>query len=290
MNHASNRCWFLPRSAPLFIQLGRFGDLLLLFPAFKLIHERTGLKPFVIVTNQYASVFEGISYAVPQVINGHWYQDMPKALALAQSQAHDAIIPQWWQPGVNDPDIPKGSTVLQCHGHGWGIDVNKYPDFSTSMWIRAGFTRDEMIATPLVIDRRNPEREKQLIAHQAISPKKPLLVYNFTGISSPFRYVPEIMAVMGKFKNDFHMLDLGTVKAQRIYDLLGIMEMAQGIITTDTATLHLCPAIPNPSIMLIVDGWTGSVPRGNCHFHCRYAETPKKLGEIEAVLAHWKSK
>lgn len=287
MPQVLDRCFLLRKSPPVFIQLGRTGDLLLLFPAFKLIHDRTGLNPIVIVSTDYANVFDGISYATPYPITGHWFKDMPKARQIAAEKFGEAMIPHWWHDNTLT-DVPKGPMILQCHGHFWDCDWKKYPDFGTSMWNRAGFTREEMVAAPLVIDRRNLAREDALCKRYILN-DRPLLLYNFTGLSSPFGYTPEVMRLLAPYRQHFNMLDLGTVRAERIYDLLGLFDRAVGIVTIDTATLHLCPATETPSLMLIVDGWGQSVPRGNCVFHCFYSETPRNLNRIQAVLESWKT-
>lgn len=283
-----DRCWFLPHTPPCFIQLGRYGDLLLLFPAFKLIKDRTGSTPVVIVTTTYANLFEGISYATPYQITGHWYMDMPKARAIADEKFGSAIIPHWWSANVPKDDVPQGPKVLQCHGHEWGVDIKKYPDFGTSMWLRAGFTREEMIAAPLVFDRRNLVREEALVKQHVFN-DRPLLLYNFTGVSSPFGYVPEMMRLLAPYRQHFNMLDLGQVRAARLFDLLGLYDRAVGLVTIDTATAHLAPASRVPTVWLTVDGWGSAVPRGNVAFHCPYSQTPKHLTEIGNVLEKWKA-
>jgi hypothetical protein len=152
-------CWMIPPTqAPCFIQLGRFGDLILLFPAFKAIYDRTGHKPIVMVSTEYASVFDGILYAKPFPVHWHWWQGIPEARRLAEEQFGGAIIPQWWHEPPKDNLLDqqqRGGTVLQCHGHEWGINVERWPNFMTSMWERAGFTAEEMRTLPLVFDLRD---------------------------------------------------------------------------------------------------------------------------------------
>lgn len=282
---ALDRCWLVPKSPPCFIQLGRFGDLILLFPAFKLIYDRTGQRPIVIVSNDYASVFDGISYAQPYPIKAHWFLEMPKARDIAARLFGGGIVPQWWNE-TNPKGVPPGPQVLQCHGEKWGVDINKYPDFGTSMWIRAGFTREEMMTAPLVFDRRSPEREESL-AKLYVQPNRKLLLYNFTGISSPFGYVPEMMRVLSDYQTRFRMINIGAIKASRIYDLLGLYDLAVGLITIDTATGHLAPASKVPTIWFTVPGWTRSVPRGNVALHMPYNHFPKRASEIRPVLERW---
>lgn len=281
-----DRCWALPKKPPVIVQLGRYGDLILLLPAFKLIYDRTGKKPIIIVSDEYASVLDGASYVTPHPIRAHWYMGMPKARQVAESMG-GGIVPQWWNDS-KPADVPKGPLILQCHGDAWGVDIKKYPDFGTSMWVRAGFSRKEMIETPLVFDRRSPEREESLVKRH-VRPNQKLLLYNFTGVSSPFAYGPEMLRLLSDYRNKFQLLDLGAIRATRIYDLLGLYEKAAGIITTDTATLHLCPAVKIPSIMFTVPGWTSSVARGNVALNFPYDQFPRRASEIRPVLDKWAS-
>lgn len=281
------KCWMIPQQEhpPVFIQLGRFGDLILLFPAFREIHRRTGQKPIVIVSVDYASVFDGITYAIPWKVHYHWWEGMPAAIKLAQQYYGNAIIPAWWTEF--NPEIVKGPTVLQCHGAQWGIDTNKWPSFMHSMWDRAGFSRYEMMRLPLVFDNRNHEAEQRLLSllHRK---SKPLLLVNWAGQSSPFAFVPELMSRVWKFKGDFDIVDLSKVKARRLYDLLGLFDAAVGLITIDTATLHLAHGSKVPYVAYIVDGWSGSTPRGNCVLDIRYKDTLQRINELETVLDQWR--
>jgi hypothetical protein len=282
-----DRCFTLPKHPPVFIQLGRLGDLLILFPAFWLIHKRTGKKPIVIVADNYSNVFDGISYATPHLFHGNWFGDMPKARMLAEREYGQAIIPHWWAPGVDTDDVPRGTTVLQCHGKDWGVDIKRYSDFCTAMWLRAGFTREEMLGTPLVIDRRNPVREAALV-QRYYRPDKPMVLYNFTGVTAPFPYTPEMLQVMHPYRRRLNLVDIGEIRAERIYDLLGLYDRAAGLITGDTATAHLAVGSAVPTVWLTKNRWSGSVPRGNnCVLHMKYPEAPQRMGEIRAMLDQW---
>ncbi len=284
-------CWFLePKHAPVFSLLGRAGDTILMFPAFREIHRRTGFKPRIVVSTEYAGLYDGISYATAVPASLQWWTGVPKARAIAAALASDACFPQWWLEPDPMPAEYKGTFNLTCHGNSWGVNVALWPNFMTSMYSRAGFTRDEMLALPLVFDRRNLKREAELIAklYPPVLRKKPLLLTNFTGISSPFGFLPELHPTLHRFARDFHTVDLGNVRATRLYDLLGLYDIAAGIITIDTATLHLAHATPTPYIAFTVDGWTSSEPRGNVALHVKYNETTRRLAEVAAVLDSWR--
>ncbi len=291
LDNRSTACWFLtPKAAPSFVQLGRFGDVILLLPAFLEIYKRTGFKPNVVVSEEYSSVLDGASYVTPHPLGLHWWGGIPMAKEYARKLWGRAIVPAWW----NDKECPipleyRGNFVLQCHGHEHGVNLALWQNFMTSMYSRAGFTREEMLRLPLVFDRRNPDREAELIAklYPPAMRKKRLLITNFSGISSPFAWTPEIHPVLYRFARHFHIVDIGNVRAHRIFDIIGVMEIAAGMLHCDSAPLHLAHATSTPYIGFQADGWTGSDCRGNCVLSMRYSEVPRCLNEIADTLQSW---
>lgn len=282
-----NRCWLIPREPPCIVQLGRTGDLLQLFPAFKLMAERDGEKPVVMVSDEYAGVFDGISYAQPWVVKYRWWNDTAKAKQLAMGHYSHVIIPQYWNDNDGVPESEASETRLRftAHGHTWAVE-GETQDYGTCMWNRLGFTRVQMLSEPLVIDRRDKDREEELVKNHVRS-LKPVLLFNFTGVCSPFGYVPEMMRLLRNFQSRFQLVDLGLIRARRIYDLLGLYDIAAGLITIDTATAHLANASAVPAIWFTVDSTGESIPRGNVALHVKYPETPKRFGEISDVITKW---
>lgn len=266
-------CYFLKQKV--FILGGRYGDIIQCLPAFLELG-----KPIVITSQEYASVFDGVSYVEPIVTPHHWCEGIPKMQALANDKFGGGTVIQWWGTG----DIPlgcRGSLFLQWNGKTFGIDPKRWPTYGHSMEERIGcegFT--------LVFDRRNYERESDLL--HCLPSKKPLLLYNFTAVSSPFGYMDAMWPLLHRFKADFHLIDLGKIKAHRIYDLLGLYDAAVGLLTCDTATLHLAPASNVPYVAFTQNGWLGSVPRGNCLLRIPYDKTVRRLPEVQAVLERWK--
>lgn len=290
----SEPCWMCEeRQPPCFIQLGRFGDLILLFPAFKAIFDRTGFKPIVIVSAEYANVFDGITYATPFAVNWHWWQGIPNARRLAECEFGGAIIPQWWQETRENlvDQQKRGASVLQCHGHDWGVDLAQWPNFQTSMWDRAGFSAEEMRTLRLVFDRRDAGREQALVQSARgpgrLQQSKPILLVNWTGNSSPFAPVPEFMRVVGRYACRFNIVDLGRIHALRIYDLLGLMDAAAGMLTIDTATLHLAGAGNVEYIAFTRSDWGSSVPKGKCVHEIKYDGAEHHAESIVPFLERW---
>lgn len=229
-----------------YIQLGRSGDEILLAPCWKRIFDTTGVKPVVISSREYVGVLDGMSYVQAESLDVHWYKGMPQAREFARLKYGSGNY-----------------TITQCHGHDKGVDMTKYPTFGETMWAEAGFP-NQYGQFPMVFDRRNRERENAL-TQRFMQNFKPLLLVNFQGISSPFSLGTRFMSDIMRAARDFRVVDLSKVRASRIYDLLGLYDIAAGLITIDTATLHLAGASTIPMFAFTVDGWNSAVPQGkNC--------------------------
>ena len=288
-----DQCWVSKATPPCFVLPGRYGDIIQILPCWLEIYRRTGNRPHVIVSREFASVLDGVSYVIPIVINETYYPAMTKARNLAEKLCMNAIVPRWW---LDDPEhaamvaeSAKGDFVIQCHGQGWGVDIAKWPDYGTSMASRCGFTLEEWKELPLVFDRRDYTREKKLADYIMRGDKRPVVLYNFTAISAPFGYAGEMFrALKNSFGNTFRFIDLGSVTAYRLYDLLGLYDLAVGMMTVDTATLHLAPATRIPYVAFTVDGWRSSVPKGNCVLHVKYSKAWEQISRTMEKIAAWR--
>jgi len=247
-----------------FIQLGRFGDIILLLPALKYLFDCTRIRPKLIVSRDYASVLDGVSYVEPIVLPIHWYMGMPKAREYAEQHFG-------------------GGAVLQCHGHQWGVNMAKWPSFMISMIDRTGVPLDLFHQLPLVFDRRHPGREASVIPRI----KRPYVLINTVGVSSPFHHGPKIYSALRHLQDRVALIDMSRMRCHRIYDLLGPMDMAAGTVTTDTATLHLAHGSKKPYIALTVDGWCSSVPRGKCDLHIKYSQFMANLARLAHTVEDW---
>ncbi len=246
-----------------FIQLGRYGDLMIVLRALKIIHDQTGEKPKLIVSNHYLSLLDGVSYVTPFSITTDWWNGIPEAIRFAERTFG-------------------GGTVLQCHGREWGVQIPRWRSFEESMWDRSGVPLNMLRDAPLVFDRRNPQREAVLVAKHANA--KPMLLINFTGVSSPFPHTQAVMRELRHFADKFNVVDLGRIRAERIYDLLGLYDVAAGVVTIDTATLHLCAGSKVKNISFLVGGWNCSTPAGNCILSMTYQDVPKRYPQIVGAL------
>jgi hypothetical protein len=287
-------CWFFPPAPPVFVLLGRAGDIIQVLPCFREIYQRTGTRPILIVSRDYANVLEGVSYVEPYPIDGAAWDGIPEGRKIAQKIFGGGTVIPWWN---EDPahiamirESAKGDFVIQCHAHNWGVDIRKWPDYGTSMASRCGFTLAEWLALPLVFDQRDPTRERELCKRVLGKEARPIILYNLSGISSPFGFTPEVVnPIQRTFGRAFRFLDLGQIRALRIYDLLGFYDDPQtvGLVTSDTATLHLAQASDVPYIAFTVNGWRTSVPKGNCVLHIKYKDVPRMVPQILNQIGAW---
>lgn len=261
-------CYMTGEQTRAFIQLGRFGDLILLLPAWYRMWQLTGRKPVVIVATAFANVFDGVSYVEPFAVHWDFYGGMPAARRLAEQQFG-------------------GATILQCNGAGWDAAVPNCPNYMTSMWRRTGFTDEEMRTLPLVIDRRDAGREAGLVKQHQQFNRLPMLLVNFSGITSPFPAAAEVMNLILSYRNKFNVVNLANIRAVRIYDLLGLYDAAVGMITSDTATLHLAPASGIPYVAYTANDGSSSVPKGNYLVEIKYRDGVKRLDEVKAIVEDW---
>jgi len=272
-----------------FIQLGRFGDLILMLPVFQAVYQRTGFKPFVVVSDEYASVLEGVGYVSPVPVDCHWWKDMARAREIAEQFGLPVVIPQWWNSGDKEPvpSTARGQFPVVCHGKEFHVNRNVWPNYMASMWAQCGFTIKEMNELPVVFNWRDRDREWALLQEVRRYRRKPMLLVNWTGISSPFAAMPEYMRVIQRFESQFQIVNLGTLRAERIYDLLGLYDAAAGLITIDTATLHLAGAGNVEYVAFTRSDWSGSVPKGKCVLEVGYDGAEQQAEKLVPILHRW---
>lgn len=281
----------MQRTPPCFVHLGRFGDLMILLPGLKALHDFTGEKPVCMVSEEFASIFEGVSYVEPWIVPFHWWRDVGKARRLAAQKYGEAVrCPKWWDDlTAKEPFKLDGrpTVLLTIHGNKHRIPEGAWDSYQLSQWRYAGFSPQQMLDWPLVFDRRHEGREAAL-RHWCFKTEKPKLLVNFneTG-SSPFKEGRRFLPMLQSF--GFEVIDLSRYRAQRIYDLLGLYDHAAGLVTSDTATLHLAGASRVPFIAFVNNGGAGSIPKGNCVLTVRYGDVLARSGEAFQVLKSWRN-
>jgi hypothetical protein len=224
--------------------LGRFGDICNAIPiAYEL--WRDGCKPKFFVAQEFATVLEGVSYVQPMVWKVE-YRDLQKAI-----------------------DRIPNAIICQAYKH---PDQRRLTDsYQKEAWRIAGWL-DKFGTIPLVFDQRNKEREDLLAREHGVTDETILVAGN--GVSSPFNL--DLWAGMQGFPN---IVNLSEIRAERIFDIIGLIERARLLLTIDSAPLHFARATKTKVVALINDGWYGSVAPEN-GVAIRYSEaTPERIAD-----------
>lgn len=258
----------------LHVLLGAHGDICTMLPWMKREAERTGAPVKVLVGKAYVPLFDGVSYALPVP----WPGDFVQLAAALRFLKQDL-------PGLQ-------VKVLQYAGR---MQDRTFPSFVHEMWYAAGALR-EFGKWPLVFDRRDAAGEELLAervrrngSNGTYDDRRMILVAR-RGRSSPFKFADEMMrTVRREFGKEFFIVDLAKVRAERIYDLLGLYDRASALVSIDTVHAHLSRASNVPTLVLARDYpqlWDGVPYERRFAFYCRYGAWPRRKGEfVEALRA-----
>lgn len=280
---------FLQKKDPrkCFVHLGRFGDLMIIMPAWKHLFDTTGQKPVVMVCDEFSGLFDGASYIEPWVMHGfNWFADVKTGRKIAEFWFDDVTVPKWWDEPGRKPPVERpfeNKITLKHQGHLIEVGESQWKSFQTSQWLAAGFSVQQMMDWPLVFDRRDLKRESHL-ATVVANWKRPVVLYNFSGTSNACPFEPEIISACRHLMGDVQFVDLRRVRAERIYDLLGLYDRSLCLITGDTSTLHLANSSNVPVIALTADGGAGSIVKCNSVLHLRYSEVTRRVSEISQAI------
>jgi len=285
-------CFLVPPGPSVFVQLGRYGDIMIMLPALWAMREQLGQRQILMVAREFADVLDGVSYVEPWVVDLDWLKGVVEAQELASSVSDVVVFPKWWddprkhlQPPP--PNLP--SITLSYKGRTIPVPVGQWESYQLSMWETCGFSKEKFYEWPLIFDQRDRQREEALSkTFLTAARSRPIVLYNFGGITNPFKAAWELHPMLRSVSNRCHLVDLSSLRAVRIYDLLGLFERARGLITSDTATLHLAHAMPSmPYIGLIGDGGAGSLVKANCVLPLRYSEVAAKKHLILSKIQEW---
>jgi hypothetical protein len=266
-----------------YILPGRFGDIIQMLPALKAKAMQAGERVVVVTSEDYAGVFDGVSYVQAGTVKGQWHKIVPEAKRLCKAEGYTPVVVQWWADAPYFWDTgPK-----RAYGR-MESDPYQARNYGESMHRAMGF--GAILPGPVVFDKRDLGRELRLAMRviQRAAAEKPVLLVALTGgVSSLFPAFPEVATALVPFAKDFRMVNVSMFSAERIYDLLGLYDIAAGLLTSDSSSLHLAGASKVPFVAYTHEGWSGSVPRGNCVLEIKYGDAMKRMDELKAVLSKW---
>lgn len=248
----------------LYVTTGAAGDVANSLPLAYDAFRATGRRSGFLISKDYAGLLDGVSYVVPEVFDGH-YSQLPAALEYAKTLPYSRIL------------------VVQTYG----LPVTPRTDsFAREAWQVIG-RGAEWGSLPLVFDRRDRGRESLIWAQ--IPADKPWVLVAHTGLSSPFPHRLHLMNTLSAGVGDkYRLIDLSQIKCERIYDLLGLFERAEWLVSIDTAHLHLAASCPQLKVVaFIADSpsvWHGSPPTCQQVIRIRYAQYHERVKEMVAAI------
>jgi hypothetical protein len=250
-----------------FVQISKAGDIFSVIPILYAEYQRTGQIQNLVVSERFSPLLNGFSYINPAIFNGHW-SDLKGAIKWAKSQFDEVL-------------------VLQTHGKDFPFQ-HKTPSFQIESYLRAGYV-DRWDELPLVVDNRNKQREYALTSRIIGRKKKPFILIGDSSESSPFEFVAELIEMLEKGFPNHRIVKLSEVKAEYVFDLLGLYDKADLLVTTETVHSHLSTASEVPTIVLAANGWRGTACSKKFKFYCRYSEWQHRkhrlISEAQAVVA-----
>lgn len=255
-----------------YIQLGRAGDIMTILPL--LWAEKAKEKAALMVAEEYAGLLEGVGYVEPVIFKGPHYE-IAKAVEQAEAEKRDWVCTQ-----VNGPIAQVSAYVYKPAGQ----DTAKTTSFQKEMFKVCGRLGEWDNNYPLYFDQRDFVREEKLL--KLFKPGKKYVLAALDGQTSPFPYKALALELLKHC--GYAVLDLATVKADRLYDLLGLYERALCLVAVDSAPLHLARAVPGLPVLALANDtpllWNGSSWRPNHWWYCRYKDFPLRAVEmIEAI-------
>jgi len=167
--------------------------------------------------------------------------------------------------------------IAQANGH---FHAHISGSYQTDAWEAAGMA-GEFQRIPVVFDRRDRSREAKLVAETLDG--RPAILVSLNSVSSPIRVEGFAERLAASFP-DCQIVDMGNVRAERLYDVLGLLDAARLLVTVDSSLLHLSRASACPVYAITNDGWKGSINPPGTVGGCRYAETSLE-SLLQAVAA-----
>lgn len=249
---------------PCVLQLGRYGDIINILPFVRLLSAQHDSPVDIIVSKDYQDILDGVSYCNKIVWNGPM-EDFESARNWASVN---------WARLIATQLHPRSDIHIQL------TDA-----FNKEAWLLAG-ALDQFGEIPLLFDGRSLNREQEL--QRKTITDKPCVLFSASGTSSPITNAEHYKTELGRLIGpEFDLIDISGLKAERIYDVLGLMEMAVCLVTTDSAMLHLAAASAVPVVAIIADtpsAWYGTRPLCNVIFKVRYSDASSKLRDIASAV------
>lgn len=243
------------------VLLGKFGDAVNAIQILYHEFQKSGQRQNLMISKEYASILEGVSYVQPVIFDGH-FSDLKGAIKQAKRDFDEVI-------------------VAQVYGKDFPMEY-KTPSFQLDQWLRAG-CMESFGQWPLVFDRRDANREAALLKEHT-DVERPFILLADHSESSPFEKKEELAKVLQEsFGKTHDIIRLSEIRAERLYDMLALYDNASALVTIETAHLHLSAASDVPVFTLATDKpslWHGSFWQKRFRFYARYGQWDSVKAEL----------
>lgn len=239
-----------------YIALGKCGDICSSLPI--IYHEfiKSGRKPNVVVSQQYAWIFDRVPFAEVTAFPGDW-TDLDGALLFAKQRFSEVVC-------------------LSVFGRDFPIH-QKTSSFQLEAYERAGVLHlwDKL---PMPDIWLNPA----MVASDTPSPS--VILFADYSESSPFMQANELFSLLQEtFPRHVILRTSQMRKEAHFFDCLAWYEAADALVTIETSHLHLSAASKTPVFALATDRpakWNGSAWSKRFAFYCRYSEFSARKQEL----------
>lgn len=237
-----------------FVATSKIGDSIAVLPI--LLHEfkTTGVKPRVVTSKDYASLFDRVPFVDIDIFPGSW-MDLTGALKYAKQRYSEVVN-------------------LSVFGKDFPIE-QRTSSFQLEPYERAGVLHlwDKL---PLEIDRLRYWEYKL-----------PTIVFCDHSQSSPFIQSSDLHALLASSFPSMRVERMSMVRLPHIFEALEMFDAAKAIVCIDSAHLHLSAATKTPVAALAQDRphrWHGSAWSKRFCFYGRYGEYEQRKAELIECL------
>jgi hypothetical protein len=138
-------------------------------------------------------------------------------------------------------------------------DADRSISYQKDSWRLAGFFNKWGKLPPPLFDRRDKARETSLISTIPIG--KPWCAVHLDAVSSPIPHLSGLIEELSSTYPDYHFIDLGKTRAQRIFDMIGLLDYCELLVSVDSVYLHLSRAAKVPTMAIVndVEAWRASI-------------------------------
>lgn len=277
--------------------LGRTGDVICALPIALDMSRRLGRPVPFVVSRQFASILEGCSYVKPVIFDGD-YREVESAVSFAILHGLNPAVAQWY---------------------GYRTEKTQ-SNFEREAWVLAGYG-EKWASLPTVFDQRNETREwnwvESLLVKDAdfegycqqcgmvmnfvrgrchictsLPPDShPMIAVSLESHSSPLpeEVITSIMNGLSAAFPEHQIVNISSNQAPRFFDVLKLLEVADCLITVDTAALHLARASTCPVVAIVNDRdggwWASDIPPQTIHA-ADYSEGEGMVGPIIHAVAN----